>query len=202
MDPPQVAQQALSRALALARETSTESVWGYGRGVYLAGLTALRRLQHDLAAAQGDGVAEYRALNMAPGDPFDGLGDELPFLLLLADRRASAARFVEQASAVLPVAASGHLMAAAAHYRASALEAEQAFGLYCGSRVQWQSALALLEQPGGDQSPAWQGFWASAEESLADRATRAQMAEHVARVVAAEAAAVEELEHTLESIRR
>jgi hypothetical protein len=120
---------ALRRALELLKEEKAIAARGWGRGTYLAGLTALQRLHDDLLAAKGSGVEEFRQLNPVKGDPFCGLQDETAHLHLLSQRRQSAARYLENISPKLTSAARQHLLAAAKAFRESGEEAHATFVL-------------------------------------------------------------------------
>ena len=190
--------EGLRRAVALAREESATATFGYGRGTYLAGHTALQRLHDDLLAAPGDGVEAFRKLNPGLGDPFGGLGDELVFLQLLATRRRAAAAFLEEAAGVLPEPTRPHMASAAKHFRAAGAAAIEAFTLRYGAEAEFRRIAEIIRQGTyGDDNPDWTAYWQRADEALADPEKRRQMAARVAHVLEAEVAAIGEIEKVL-----
>ena len=188
--------KSLRRGVSLAREASTSCSFGYGAGTYLSGHTAVQRLRDDLLAAKGDGLDEYERLNKPKGDPFRGLGDELAFLELLLWRRRSAADFLTQAAPLLPEATRPHLASASNHFEDSAAEAMKAFDIRYGSE-QAQIHELIREGKYDEDHPEWIAYWKQADEALASRNKRKAMADHVARVLESEKAAITEMEKAL-----
>ena len=124
----------------------------------------------------------------------------MPFLRLLSRRREAAARFLGQVQPLLADAARPHIEAAAAHFNDSAAEAKTAFEIRHGSFSDWdRMARIIRDDAASENNPEWAAYWQRADEALASAANRQAMAEHVARVIESEKAAIEEIEKALAS---
>lgn len=201
MDPKTAALAALERAVQLAHEPSVTAQGGWGMGTYLAGLTSLQRMHDDLLAARGDGETEYRRLNPTKEQPFSGLLSELEHLRLLAARRHAAAGFLRQAAELLPDCREP-LWAAAEQYEHVAEHAMRAFEVCFKSETEWLSIQAV--DAGGDDPDTHIGrraYYRKSAKALAYPANRQIMAEHLAAIIAAEHAAIGQIEDSLTMIQ-
>jgi CubicO group peptidase (beta-lactamase class C family) len=188
----------LRQAVLRARETAAVAKRGWGAGTYLAGHAALQRLREDLVAAEGRDWEEFQRVNQPKGDPFGGLADELEHLHLLSARRRSASRFATAAAKALGAEAREQLLAAAKHYDGSARAAEEAFRIRYGSIEEFRRIQGLF-QPGKDRDgdPRWKAYWQRADGALGDPAKRRAMAAKIGAALAAEQAALAEIEKAL-----